>query len=361
MKLFAVIMAGGHGERFWPLSRRSRPKQLLRLLGTATMLENTVFRLSGLVGPEQTLVITGAEHLEPIRRLLPALPADQIIGEPMRRDTGVCLALAAAVLRHRAGEDAVMLTLPADHAIADSEAFRVVLRDVAAYAAAHPRALVTIGLKPTYAATGYGYIRCGESGFRSGETGFHQGLEFREKPDLKTAERYLADPNYRWNSGIFAWTVGAIRHAMAVNAPDLAALEERFFASLQRGALDEELSELYAAAPRISIDYAILEKSREIVVADGNFPWDDLGSWTALRQHLPPDADGNVRLGRSLGVDTENSIIIGDDRHLITTLGVKNLIIVHSDDVTLVADADAAQRLKELLTLFDSPELREFL
>ncbi len=348
--LYAVIMAGGRGERFWPLSRKHRPKQLLRLLSDFTMLEETVKRLSGLVEPANILIITNADLVASMEKLLPQLPDGNIIGEPVGRDTGPCVALAAALVRQRGGDDAVMALLPSDAAIRDAAAMRQVLGDAAAYAAQDRTALLTIGVPPTFPATGYGYIHCGGKLDTAFATTFFAGLGFREKPDQATAELLLADGHYRWNSGMFIWSVAAIRRAFANWSPELLRAEEAFYAAARAERLMAELPELYAKCPKISIDYAVMEKASPIVVADCRFDWDDVGSWTALRNHREADADGNVVSGRFAGCGARNSIIVNESPdHLVAALDIDDLVIVHTNDVTLVTTAQSAQRIKNLL------------
>lgn len=358
--LFAVIMAGGRGERFWPLSRKTRPKQLLRLLSDFTMLEETVRRLDGLVPPERIMVITNCELVDSMRKILADLPPGNIIGEPVGRDTGPCVALAAALVRSRGGEDAVMALLPADAVIHDDVSLRQVLGDAAACAAAMPESLLTIGIPPTFAATGYGYIHCGEAVPFATKTTFHAGLGFREKPDEKTAEAMLLDGHYRWNSGMFIWSVKAISRAFKLWAPELDAAEERFFQAESNGTLMEELPELYGKCAKISIDYAVMEKASPIVVADCTFDWDDAGSWTALRNHLEADSDENVVSGRFAGVDVRHCTVINDSKnHLIAALDVEDLVIVHTGDATLITSARSAQRIKLLLEEIRTQESTE--
>ncbi len=349
--LFAVIMAGGRGERFWPLSRKQRPKQLLRLLSDFTMLEETVRRLEGLVEPERILIVTNCELVGAMQKVLGGtVPPENIIGEPVGRDTGPCVALAAALVRSRGGEDAVMALLPADAVIHDAVSLRRVLGDAAMFAASSKEALLTIGIPPTFAATGYGYIHCGAQLPTACETVFRAGLGFREKPDEKTAETMLRDGGYRWNSGMFIWSVPAILRAFRLWAPELAAAEDSFFRAAAKGTLMEELPGLYGGCAKISIDYAVMEKASPIVVAECTFDWDDAGSWTALRNHLDADDDGNVVSGRFAGVDVHRCTVINDTKsHLVAALDVEDLVVVHTADATLITSSRSAQRIKLLL------------
>ena len=239
--IYAVIMAGGRGERFWPRSRNARPKQLQKLLGDRTMLGMTASRLQPLVPPERILVVTNRDYAGQIRSVLPEVPPENIIGEPAARDTGPCVALAAALVAARGGADAVMLTLPADHAIEQAGQLRAVLKDAAELAATRPGWLFTIGVNPTEPATGYGYIHCGGALETGTGTRFFRGLGFKEKPDAATAERFLAAGCYRWNSGMFIWQVRSLMQAFERYAPQLAGLFRDVLEMERRNALETEL------------------------------------------------------------------------------------------------------------------------
>ena len=255
-----------------------------------------------------------------------------------------------------------MLTLPADHAIEQAGQLRAVLKDAAELAATRPGWLFTIGVNPTEPATGYGYIHCGGALETGTGTRFFRGLGFKEKPDVATAERFLAAGCYRWNSGMFIWQVRSLMQAFERYAPQLAGLFRDVLEMERRNALETELPERFVKESRISIDYAVMEKAENVGVAECRFDWDDLGSWPALRNHLKPDSDGNLADGLFAGVDCRNLIVSGRPGHLVAAIGVEDLVIVETEDATLVCRADQAQRIKELLKLADSrPELREFL
>ena len=356
-------MAGGRGERFWPRSRSSHPKQFLQLLGKSTMIEETVRRLFPVCPPERILVLTNAEYVDIVRTLLPDLPVGNIVGEPVGRDTGPCAALAAALVGSRGGDGAVMMMLPADHVIKHTRELSAVLEDAAELARKHAEWLFTIGISPTSPATGYGYILCGEAlEEASNGTRFFRSLGFREKPDRETAERFLASGDYRWNSGIFLWQVGALRAEFRRQAPGLERFCTQIGETIAAGTFEQELPELFRNQPKISIDYAVMEHARFIAVAESRFDWDDVGSWTSLRNHFATDADGNVADGLFAAVDSRNLVVSGSPDHLIAAIGVDNLVIVQTRDVTLVCAANQAQRIKELLKAVGlRPELRHFL
>ena len=333
-RLYAVIMAGGKGERFWPAGRVGRPKQFLPLLGEKTMLEETVQRLFPLIAPEHLLVITNRAFVDQVRELLP-IPAENIIGEPEGRDTAPCVALAAALVRRRDPE-ATMILLPADHVIRPAKLFQETL--AAAAFQARSGSLVTLGITPTYPATGYGYLALGETT----APGFHRVEAFKEKPDAATAEKFFQDGNYRWNSGMFVWRCDAISEAFRRYAPDLSAKLEAWSAGADYNAD-------FAECRKISIDYAVMEKADDVVAGDTAFYWNDLGSWSSLRSVLPLDASGNAVRGRVVALDAVNNVILGDDRHQIGVIGMHDIAVVQSGNGILVCPLSAEQRVKELV------------
>ncbi len=346
---YPVIMAGGSGERFWPQSRKDSPKQLQALISDRTMVEETVGRLLPLTPEEKVLILTNRRYGEKIGALLPALPQKNIVCEPVRRDTAPCVALAAGIIRARGGEDAIMALLPSDAAIGNEEAFRRVLQDAVCYARLHSDTLLTIGVQPTWAATCYGYIHCGYEIPFEGETRFRTVRNFREKPNESLASEFLQSGEFRWNSGIFVWSVRAIRAAFAAYAPELAQAEEDFYQAERQGRLNDILEERFAACPKISIDYAIMEHASPIVMAESNFQWDDVGNWTAMRSYWEQDRDGNAVSGRFAGLDCRKCIIRSDGKHLIAGIDLDDMIVVQTGDVTLIAPARSNQKIKELL------------
>ncbi|MCK5844841.1 MAG: mannose-1-phosphate guanylyltransferase, partial [Victivallales bacterium] len=358
--VFAVVMAGGKGERFWPQSRIARPKQLLRLIGDLTLIEQTVTRLSLLVPSENVIVVTNTDYVAPMRELLD-IPNDNIIGEPMGRDTAPCVALAAAVVASKTDDpNAVMLVLPADHVINDKESLTEALSDCADLAAAGK--IVTIGVNPTFPSTGYGYIQCGDRLSLDCSTTFYEGAGFREKPDAETAEEFIEAGCYKWNSGMFAWSVSTILEAFKTYAPNLADGADAIKKSIVANSFEDDLKGLYRSFEKISIDYAVMEKVDNVVVAECSFDWDDVGSWTALRNQLVEDDSRNVVKANHVGLNTKNSIIVGDPSHLIATIDVDDLIIVHTDDATLVCRTDSAQRVKEIVhKLASDDSMKEYL
>lgn len=353
---YAIIMAGGRGERFWPLSRETRPKQLLRIVGKRTFLQAAVERVRTVVPAGNVIVVTNAAQAAEVRRQLPRLPRENVVAEPIGRDTCAAVTLGAAIVAARS-PDGVMAVLPADHVIADTAAFRRVLGD-AFEVAACTREIVTIGIEPTEPATAYGYIRLGRPLARPGgkdlDTEFRRARRFVEKPQRAAAERYLRGGDYRWNAGLFVWSVPTIAAALAAHRPKMHAAWDRWRAAAGAGPtrLAAVLAREYPRIEKISVDYAVLEHARNVVVADGAFAWDDLGSWTALARHVAADADGNCAVADLVTVDAANNIVYDartTRRTPIALVGVDDCIVVQTDDAMLVASKRDAQKLKALV------------
>ncbi len=361
--IYTVVMAGGRGERFWPQSRQNCPKQLLRLLGNLTLIEQTAARMLSVSLPENCLVITNTDYVEPMRSLLPMLPPENIIGEPSGRDTGGCLALAAGILDSRGvSSDAVVIATPADHCVENVPALsRTLLK--AAETAAHCDAPVLLGIKPEYATAGYGYIRCGNKlDYGDDTVHFCAADGFREKPSAAELEEMLREDVWRWNSGIFVWTHGFFKRALAEYAPELYQAVREVGKCNDQAKLASYLRNDFVNVPDISIDYALLEKLDYLVVAESGFDWADIGSWTAMRSQICADENNNVVRGEFTGLDVKNCIVVSDAQHLIAAIDVEDLIIVNHGDVTLVCSEKSAQRVKEMVHELDQhPDKRKFL
>lgn len=343
---YAVILAGGRGERFWPLSTARRPKQLLSLVGEKALLAQAVDRLEGLIPHERILVITNQDLVEATRKAAPYLPPENIVGEPVGRDTAPAVALAAALVKAR-GPHGVFCILTADHIIGTLDVYRSTLRD-SLEVAARENVLITIGIQPTEPATGYGYIQTGERYHFDGRTLFHRARRFVEKPDIATAKTYVASGEYAWNSGMFIWSVQSIESAMLKHRPGIGAIINIIRDGAKNGKLQETLTAVFSTVEKISIDYAVMEKADNIIVAKGVFAWDDVGSWTALENHFPKDDDHNTLIGRCVTIDAKGNIVFSKDR-LTTLIGVNDTIVVQSEGVTLVCPRDRAQDIKQLV------------
>src|ERR1700730_978492 len=345
--IYAVILAGGSGERFWPLSRRIRPKQLLRLISKETLLEQTVARLDGLVPTERILVLTNVEQETAVRELLPDFPKEKILAEPAKRDTAAAVALAAGWVAAR-DHSATMLVLPADHLIANTAAFRETL-SVAAKAAEETGSLVVIGIKPTWACPGFGYIENGQPiSLRTGgdKIAIHHVLRFREKPNVDLAESFLRKGNFRWNAGMFVWSVPTVLSEFNRHAPELADFISRV---RSRKDLDKILGEGFAKLPRISFDYAIMEKADRVIVVEASFDWDDVGSWQAVARYFKKDDHGNAANRALTALDASDNIIFNDGETAIALLGVHNLIVVRTADAVLICHRHQAEKIKNLV------------
>jgi len=342
---YAVILSGGSGERFWPLSTSDRPKQFLSVFGGKSLIRQAVDRVRGLVPSERILVVTADSLVKATRRELPELPRANVIAEPCRRDTAAAIATACGVVERRGGTGAVAAVLTADHLMRDESAFRRLLAD-AARAAAATDDIVTMGVAPDYPATGFGYIQVGDPVPLRTKTVFHRAVRFVEKPDAKTAAKYLASGKYAWNAGMFVWKVATMKASLLAGAPALAILEAAVADTKNR--VPAVLETLYPQLPRISIDYAVMEKAKNILVSRTAFGWDDVGTWSAADRHLATDARRNVAKGNVTLLDVTDSVAISEGPH-VAVLGVKDLVVVSTKDSVLVAAKDRVQDLKKLL------------
>lgn len=365
---FVVVMAGGRGERFWPLSRERTPKQLLRLTGTRSLLQQAVDRVLPLVPPEHVFVITNKVQLPEVKKQLRQLPAQNLIAEPLGRDTCAAVSLGAALVGARS-TTAVMAVLPADHLIGEEKKFRQVLTD-AFDLAARGQVLVTIGITPTEPATGYGYIKVGESlpspdPDKPYKTRFFKVAQFVEKPDYQTALEYVTSGKYRWNAGMFIWSFVAITEALRSHVPEMYEACRRWFdAATNPRKLMRVLAADYPALKKISVDYALMEKAGNIVVAEGNFTWDDLGSWNALARHLPTDPEGNAIRAEFVHVDAARNLIFDarSNRHQtpVTAVGIHDAVLVLTDDAVLLTHKSQTQKVRDLVRkLASMPKYRK--
>ncbi len=343
---YAVIMSGGKGERFWPLSTSKQPKQLLALVGDKPLIAQAVDRLDGVVPPENVFVVTNADLVEATRKAAPAIPPANIIGEPMGRDTAAAVACGGALVKARDGQ-AVFAVLTADQVMGDLGLFSATIRGGMDLAEQND-ILVTIGIRPTYPATGFGYIESGEPFQTAAGVEFRQANRFVEKPDEATAAGYLATGRFYWNSGMFIWSVPSLEKAFAAHCPEMARLMERLSGYAREGRIHEGMDATYPELRKISVDYALMEKAGNIVMACGTFAWDDVGSWPALESHFAQDNSGNTRIGRVEALDAGGNIVLSKDR-LTALIGVKDLVVVQADGVTLVCPKERAQDIKKLV------------
>ncbi|BAS28861.1 mannose-1-phosphate guanylyltransferase [Limnochorda pilosa] len=343
----ACIMAGGQGERFWPASRRKYPKQFLPLLDGKSPLQETVARLEALIPLEQTYVVTTESYAEQAREQLPELPEENLILEPVGRNTAACIGLAAVVMAERLGGDAVMAVLPADHWVRPVDAFQEVLT-AAMQAAAQDDWLVTLGIRPSRPETGYGYIRHGSERLLVNGAPAYLVEAFVEKPSRERAQRYLSDGRYLWNSGIFAWRVATILDQLQRHLPEIHEPLEAVRPAVGTPRFWEVVQRVYPGLPAISIDYGVMERAERILVFPGSFAWDDLGSWPALTRVFPTDAAGNLTRGKVVLEDVRGSIVHANGK-LIAALGVKDLVVVETEEAILVCERERAQELRRLV------------
>ncbi len=356
--LKALIMAGGQGTRFWPLSREQYPKQLLKLGGKITLLQQTVERLDGLIGPDDVYVVTGPRLLVDIKTQLAelgsgkAVPKDNVIVEPMPKNTAPAIGLGALMLL-RKDPDCVMAVLPSDHMIKEGDRFRAALKK--AEALARKGRIVVFGVSPTRPETGYGYIRLGDEL----SEGSYEVESFVEKPDRPTAEGYLASGDYLWNSGMFVWKASVILEEIKRHMPALGEALARIDAAI--GTPDEErvLEEAFSGVEPESIDFGVMEKSGNVAAVRADFAWSDLGSWDAIQAIAEPDSDGNVTVGRVVGLDCTDTTIYADER-LVAGIGLDGMVVVDTPDATLVCRKDMAQRVKEVVGILKEKGYEEY-
>src|SRR5712664_1520075 len=364
---FVIIMAGGKGERFWPVSREKTPKQLLSLLGGRSFLQQAVDRVLPLAPAKNILIITNEVQAPEVRKQLPKLPKENVIAEPIGRDTCAAVTLGAALVGARS-TTGVMAVLPADHLIPEEKKFQQVLADTFDLAC-RGQAIITIGIKPTEPATGYGYILFVEllrapPGVKGYKTVFHRAEQFVEKPYFDKALEYLNSGQYRWNAGMFIWSFVTITEGLQKHQPDMYQACQRWFKVAGTPAkLKKMLAKEYPDVKKLSIDYGLMEHAQNVVVADGVFEWDDLGSWTALGRHLKADPEGNCAVADFIHVDAARNIIYDartkDRRTPIAVVGLRDSILVQTDDAVLLAHKSQAQKVKELVKkLAETKEMR---
>ena len=355
MKAYGVIMAGGGGTRFWPLSRNEEPKQLLNLDGKDLMINETIDRIATVTDMKDIFIVTNVAQ---VPKMLPAVAGrvarDHILEEPAARNTSACIGYAAFEIVKKYG-DGIMCIFPSDHYIKDEKAFTEILKQAVTEAESSDK-LITLGITPTYACTGYGYIRYD----KTDEGKAKHVVEFKEKPDAATAEKYVASGEYAWNSGMFVWKASVILDSFKELLPDVYAPLMKIGEAMGTSEEKAVIEEVYTQIPSISIDYGILEKSDKVYVISASMGWNDVGSWDNLGVLYDEDESGNVIAGDAITIDTKDSIIYGRKR-LITTVGVENLIVVETEDAILVCDKSRAQDVKLIVDELKNKDRRELL
>lgn len=348
MKRVAVIMAGGGGTRFWPLSRQTRPKQLLSITSDKVLINETIDHYESVINREDTFIVTNRDQIELMSDLVyPEVNRSNILSEPMGKNTAPCILYAALVLKKLYG-DALMAVLPSDHYIADLIEYRRIL-NLAFDTAESLGKMVTIGLWPTYPATGFGYIRFSEDSFGDDNSAVHYLQRFVEKPEILRAKEYVQSGRYLWNSGMFVWKVSVIIEAFQTYMPELFEKMNSIYDKLRTNEEQQALEKLYPLLSSESIDYGIMEYAEDVLVIPAEFGWNDIGSWDALCDIAAMDDDENIIRADHLGIDTKGCIINSTEKRLIATVGLENLIIVDTGDTLLVCHKDRAQDVKKVV------------
>lgn len=355
MNIYAVIMAGGGGTRFWPLSRQSVPKQILNLSGNDVMINETIARNNPVIPVENIYVVANKSQYDGLRKVLSdGIPAENILLEPVGRNTAACIGYAAVIINKRCGES-IVCVFPSDAYISDTAKYADVLK-LACECAENTDMIVTIGIKPTHPSTGYGYIKYGQPEFKKG---IYYVEEFIEKPSLDNARKYLSEGKYLWNSGIFVWRTSVILRNFERFLPKLF---KQLKSIEQYAGTDEQNSvveSLYPKLQSISVDYGILERSDEVLVIPGDFGWSDVGSWDALGAMFPPDGSGNIVKADHIGIDTKNSIVFGSK--LIATIGLNAMVVVSTEDAVLICPKDRAQEVKNIVDIIKAKGKNEYI
>lgn len=352
-----LILAGGLGTRLWPSSREHMPKHLLSLGGDRSLLRETYLRIAPLVEPRQVYVATAAAHADQVRAHLPELPPENILVEPMGKGTAPCIGLAALHMR-RKNPDGVMASLHADHVISDAEGFRAALRS--AVALAEQGYIATLGITPRWAETGFGYIERGHPLNDAGVGPAYHVVQFTEKPDAARAQQFVESGRYYWNSGIFVWRISRILDEMRDLLPDLCAALDEIDGALDRPDAQAVLERVWPSIQPVTIDVGIMEKARRVAVIPISVGWNDVGSWKAVAEVVPADEQGNVIVGEHVALDTEGTLIWGGKR-LVAAIGLKDMVIVDTEDVVLVCPKDRAQDVKILVEMLRKGTKRQYL
>lgn len=359
--VYAVIMAGGIGARFWPRSREKAPKQLLEIIGKGTMIQATVQRISDLITPENILVVTNKVFQEAVAKQLPQLSSENFIIEPLGRNTAPCIGLAALHIR-RHDPEAVMVVLPADHIMQNEEGFRSLVR-LAIWVAYESGSLITVGIHPTRPETGYGYIQVVDENDGTNpyfDRGVYKVKTFAEKPNRPTAERFLQSGDFLWNSGMFIWRVDAILKEIEQMLPELWIELKKIDNVIGTEQYTSVLETSYRIIRGISIDYGVMERANNVYVIKGEFGWSDVGSWDEVFRLSEKDEDGNSVIGKTCLHDTKNSFIYAGDK-FVATVGIDDLIVIATDDAVLVCKKGRSQDVKEIVDYLRRKQLNELL
>ena len=360
--LYAVIIAGGSGKRLWPKSRRSLPKYLLKINSDRTLLQEAIERARQVMPLKNILIITNKEHVRLISRTLAGFPAENIVAEPVSRNTAPAVCLAAAIVKKR-NHDGIMFVMPADQVVGDKKAIKDIFM-FASFIAGLKDCIVTIGIKPKFAATGYGYIKTGKL-YKSLNVGkqYESYLvdSFVEKPDAKKAKAFLKARTYLWNSGIFIARAKTFLEEFKRYRPAIYKTLMKMDKALSTKGQQKALQRYYRQFPDISIDYAVMEKSSRVYVVKADIPWQDVGSWSSISTFIKKDKKGNSIIGEYVGLDLKDSIICGQKGHLIATLGLENIIVVHTKDCTLICSKEREEDIKRVVDILKQNNMERYI
>ena len=346
--MYVVIMAGGSGTRFWPRSRATLPKQMLNLFGERTMLQLTYDRIVSLVSIDKILIITNKEIKDGVIEQLPDIPEENIIAEPFGRNTAPCIALAAAIIKKRVGENETMVVLPADHLIQEIDKFKQCILAASEYAP-EEGCLITVGIKPSYPETGYGYIQKDRKISERIDRPIFKVKTFAEKPDAEIAGRFIKSGDFLWNSGMFIWTVEAITKAMEDYQPELAEDFHSIINKLDCPEMDEAVRTVYSKIKPVSIDYGVMEVATKVCVIEADFNWNDVGSWEAVYNLSDKDFDNNaIEAPQKVLLESKNNYIFSSKK-IVAAVGVEGLVIVDTDDALLICKKEESQKVKDIV------------
>jgi len=356
--LYAVIMAGGSGTRLWPRSRKKKPKQLLDIVSSKTMIQETVDRLGGLVDEDRIVVVVGEAHSKEINQQLAQIPTENILVEPQGKNTAPCIGLAAVHIRAR-DKDAVMIVLPSDHLIKNANRFRKIVR-VAAAVAIEGKSLVTIGIEPTFPETGYGYVQIGKKVDSVNGENVYKVVAFKEKPTAAVAKRFLKSGNYMWNSGMFVWRADTILNCIKAHLPKMHKGLMKIEASLGKENETKALEKAYDEFEAESIDCGVMEKAKEVMLVKGDFGWNDIGSWAAMEQLWPKDKDGNFLDADVVSIESSGNII-HSTKKLVAVIGLQDIVIIETEDALLVCAKDRAPDVRRAVDELKERGLEDYL
>jgi mannose-1-phosphate guanylyltransferase len=361
--MYVVLMAGGIGSRFWPRSRSSKPKQLLNIFGNRSMMQMTYDRIKNLTEPEKILIITNNDLTDTIAEQIPGIPRENIIGEPYGRNTAPCIGVACAIMKKRepADENDVMVVLPADHLIQEEQKYHDVLNAAVGYASKN-NYLLTIGIVPSYPETGYGYIQRNETVLSENHKTIFKVKTFAEKPNRETAERFLKSGDFFWNSGMFVWNLKTIISEIEEHIPDLADGIGTISADIDTNRQNDAILDVYSKIKSVSIDYGILEVSRRVGVIEGDFTWNDVGSWEAAHNIAKKDEKGNyVNAGRSILINAKDNYLYSSKNKMVVAMDVDGLVLVETEDAILVCKKDQSQNVKNVVDVIRQKNWDDYL